>query len=143
MTRIQVRTEWEAGLREFRRGNYAGAVDSFKKAILSDSEDAKTQFYFGLALAGKGDRRNASKAILASIEVLDLEDLRRINFLAMFGSEKETKSYLDRISDYKQDDILSGVIALLVGEEERAVKLLSGLKKNAAARKLLRLLKSK
>ena len=74
---------------------------------------------------------------------LDFEALRRINFLAMFGSEKEAKSYLDRISNYKQDDILSGVIALLVGEEERSVKILSGLKKNAAARKLLRLLKSK
>ncbi len=143
LTRIQVRTEWEEGLREFKRGNYAGAVDAFKKAILADSEDVMQQFYFGLALAGKGDRRNASKAILSSIEVLDLEDLRRINFLAMFGSEKEAKSYLDRISNYKQDDILSGVIALLMGEEDRAVKILSGLKKNAAARKLLRLLKSK
>ena len=52
----------------FRKGNYPGALSSFKKAYLGDTDSSAVQFHFALALAGAGDFRNADRAFSAALE---------------------------------------------------------------------------
>jgi tetratricopeptide (TPR) repeat protein len=132
---LSVRKEVEEGLRYFRRGNYAGALASFKRAYLADTGSAPVRFLFGLALVGAGDSRNADKAFTGALEDLSPADVRGTDLSSMFGSVRQEEEFGKRAVP---GSLSAGVVALLLGDEAGAKKILSAQKKNAAARKLLR-----
>ncbi len=138
MTRIMVQKDMEEGLRFFRKGNYPGALSSFKKAYLGDTDSSAVQFHFALALAGAGDFRNADRAFSAALEGLSVDDIRGTDLSGMFGSSAQQDLYRKNLAMAAPDSLSSGVIALLLGDDPAAREILSAQKKNAAARKLLR-----
>lgn len=53
----------QEGQRRFRSGDYRGAVDAFRSAIVASTDNPLAQAWFAVALVCVGDGRNADKAL--------------------------------------------------------------------------------
>ena len=81
--------EIEVGRIRFKMGDYKGAVDDFRSAVVADTSSAAAQAYFAVALAVMGDYKNADKALRAAA---DRAPFGKVDFSNLFVNEKELAS---------------------------------------------------
>jgi hypothetical protein len=132
MARIQMQKDVEEGLARFKKADYRGATDAFRRAFLADTDSAMMQLLLGAALAGAGDSKNADKAFRSAFESLKPEEALGFDLPKRFRDMKEEERYVSRL-----DGLSAGVVAFLRGDKEKARAELGEVKDDPAARKLL------
>jgi hypothetical protein len=122
--------EIEDGRRRFRMGDYRGALDEFRAAIVAHPENPLAQAYFAVALAVTGDGKHADKALRAAAEKVPFGKVELI-----FANDKERGRVLGLLAKTAGDGVLAAAFAASsLGEPERLKRLAD---KDPAAKKLL------
>jgi hypothetical protein len=57
----------DEGRRRFRLGDYRGALDTFRGAVVANGSDGAAEAHFALGLAVTGDHKNADKALRSAL----------------------------------------------------------------------------
>ena len=123
--------EIEVGRLRFKAGDYKGALDEFRSAVVSDTSSGGAQAHFAIALVVTGDGRNADKALRAAV---DRGALGKIDFTGLFAGEKERLRVMTSLSKVSGDGALSAAYALSVMGDAGPLKKLA--EKDAVAKKL-------
>jgi tetratricopeptide (TPR) repeat protein len=122
----------EIGRARFRAGDYKGALDDFRAAVVADTSSGRAQAHFAIALVVTGDLRNADKALRAAAEHAPFG---KVEFADLFAGEKERARVTAALGKVSGDGALAAAYALLaMGDAERLKKLSE---KDPAAKKLL------
>lgn len=125
--------EIEEGRRRFRGGDYRGALDSFRSAVVATPDSPVAQAWFGVSLVAVGEGRNADKAIRAAATgglapgVLSLDGI--------FRDEKERVRIIVMLAKVGSEGGLAAAYALSLAGEPVRLKQLS--ETDPAARLLL------
>lgn len=125
--------EVEEGRRRFRAGDYRGAVESFRAAVVATTDDPVVQAWFAVSLIAAGDARNADKAIRSAAAAgvpagaLSLDGL--------FRDEKERVRVIVALVKAGPEGGLAAAYALSLAGEPARLKQLA--EKDAAAKLLL------
>ncbi len=129
---LAVAREIEEGRGKFKAGDYRGAVDAFRAAVVADISSASSQAWFALGLAAAGDFRNADKALRAAaggapFGEIDLKDL--------FKDGRERDRVLGVLGRVSGDGALAAAwVRMLAGDPAPLRKLAE---KDGDAKKLL------
>lgn len=124
--------EIEVGRLRFKAGDYKGAVDEFRSAVVADTASAAAQAHFAVALIVTGDGKNADKALRAAA---DRAPFGKVDFSDLFAGEKERTRVMAALGKVSGDGAFAAAYALSVmGDGERLKKLAE---KDPAAKKLL------
>jgi len=125
--------EIEEGRRRFRIGDYRGALDSFRSAVVATTDSPVAQAWVGVSLIAVGEGRNADKALRSAVagglapEAVSLDGL--------FHDDKERVRIIVALAKVGADGSLAAAYALsLSGEPARLQRLA---KKDPVARLLL------
>jgi hypothetical protein len=124
--------EIEEGRRRFKGGDYKGAVDAFREAVVADVDNASAQAWFALALAVSGDYRNADKALRAAAERAPFE---KVDLKDLFKDAKERVRVLGNLSKGAGEGTLTAAWVRALEGDPAGLKQLA--EKDASARKLL------
>jgi hypothetical protein len=124
--------EIEEGRRRFRTGDYRGAVDLFRQAVVLDGSSGLAQAWFSVGLAVMGDYRNAEKALRAAA---DRAPFGALHLRDAFRDDKERSRVVGQLTKVSGEGSLSAAFVLwLVGEPERLKALAE---KDPSAKKLV------
>jgi hypothetical protein len=125
--------EIEEGRARLKTGDYRGAVDQFRSAVASQTENPVAQAWFAVALAIAGDGKNADKALRAAAAAGF--PLDRLGLADGFRDDKERAKVTSLIDRASGDGSLAAAFALsLAGEGAKLQKLAE---KDPVARQLL------
>jgi hypothetical protein len=131
MEKMASAKEIEVGRLRFRAGDYKGAVDQFRLAVLADPSGS-AQAHFAVALVVTGDFKNADKALRAAAE---RAPFGKIDFSDLFPSEKEKSRVTAALAKVSGDGTLAAAFALAaIGSPEPLKK---AAEKEPLAKKLL------
>jgi hypothetical protein len=125
--------EINEGRRRFRQGDYRGAVDSFRSAVIATTESPTAQAWFAVGLIVSADGRNADKALRAAASgglapgALSLDGL--------FRDEKERVRVIVALAKVTGEGGLAASYALSLAGEPARLKQLS--EKDPAALRLV------
>jgi len=125
--------EIEEGRRRFRMGDYRGAVDSFRSAVVATTDSPVAQAWFALSLIALGEGRNADKALRSAVAgglapgAVSLEGL--------FRDDKERVRIIVTLAKVGPDGTLAAAYALSLSGEP--VRLQHLAEKDPTARQLL------
>jgi tetratricopeptide (TPR) repeat protein len=124
--------EIEVGRARFKSGDYTGALDDFRSAVVADTSNPAAQAHFAVALAVAGDFKNADKALRSAA---DRAPFGKVDFSGLFANEKERAKVTAMLGKVSGDGALSAAYALAVMGDPAALKKLA--EKDPAAKKLL------
>jgi hypothetical protein len=125
--------EIQEGQRRFRLGDYRGAVDSFRSAVVASPDSPLAQAWFAVALIAVGESRNADKALRAASAgglapgALSLDGL--------FRDDKERVRMIVALAKVTGEGSLAASYALSIAGEPVRLKQLA--EKDPAAKALL------
>jgi len=108
MEKLSSSKQIDLGRFRFRSGDYKGALDEFRQAVVADPS-AAAQAHFAVALAVTGDLKNADKALRGAV---DKAPLGKIDFAGLFSSEKEKARVLAALQKVSGDGSLAAAFAL-------------------------------
>lgn len=122
----------EVGRARFRMGDYKGALDDFRSAVVADTSSGLAQAWFAVALVVGGDSKNADKALRAAA---DRAPFGKVELSDLFASEKERGRIQAMLGKVGGDGALAAAFALAgMGDVDRLKKLAGS---DPTARKLL------
>lgn len=98
----------DLGRFRFRAGDYRGALDEFRQAVVADPS-AAAQAHFAIALVVAGDLKNADKALRGAV---DKAPFGKIDFTGLFPNEKEKARVLAALQKVSGDGSLAAAFAL-------------------------------
>ena len=125
--------EISEGRKLFKIGNYNGALDKFRSAVIAHTENGPVQVHFGIALAVTGDFINADKALRL---VAQHSPLPKVDLSGLFKHERERDKIMKRLSKGKNPGTLSlAYLQYLIGNDQALKKLAE---KDDAARNLMK-----
>jgi len=124
--------EIEEGRRRLRAGDYRGALDAFREAVVADTSSASAQAWFALGLALTGDHRNADKALRAAAEHAPFE---KIDLAGLFKDAREQARLLGILAKVTGEGALAAAWIRSLGGDPAPLR--QAAEKDAAARKLL------
>jgi hypothetical protein len=125
--------EIEEGRRRFRTGDYHGAVDSFRSAVVATTESPVAQAWFSVSLIAAGEGRNADKAIRAA--ALGGLPPGSLSLDGLFKDDKERVRLIVSLAKVGPEGGLAAAYALSLAGEPVRLKQLA--EKDPAARLLL------
>lgn len=125
--------EIEVGRLRFKGGDYKGALNEFRSAVVADTTSGVAQAYFAVGLVVTGDHKNADKALRAAADRAPLG--RKVDLTAHLASEKERARLMTMLGKVAGDGALAAAYALSVMGDAEPLKKLS--EKDPAAKKLL------
>lgn len=125
--------EIEEGRRRMKLGDYKGAVDQFRSAVVSNTESALAQAWFAVALAIAGEGKNADKALRAA-EASGIP-LDRITLADAFPDDKERARVAALLSKAGPEGAFAAAFALSIAGDASKLKQLA--EKDPAAARLL------
>ncbi|MBV8881794.1 MAG: hypothetical protein JO332_17685 [Planctomycetaceae bacterium] len=125
--------ELEEGRRRFREGDYAGAVDAFRSAVVASTENPALQAWFAVSLIAVGDGRNADKA-LRSAAASGLS-VGAVAPAGLFRDDKERVRMIVALAKVGSEGGLAAAYVLSLAGEPARLKQLA--EKDATARRLL------
>jgi hypothetical protein len=124
--------EIDEGRRRWKAGDYRGALDEFRSAVVADPSSAGAQAHFALALAVVGDPKNADKALRAAAE---RGAVGKVDLTDLFRDAMERTRVLTALAKVSGDGGLTAAYALaLAGDPERLRQVAE---RDEAARRLL------
>jgi hypothetical protein len=123
----------EEGRRRFRMGDYRGAADEFRAAVIAQTDNALAQAWFALTLVITGDGKNADKALRAAAGSGFPAD--RIGLADLFRDDKERARVVAGLSKVGSDGSLTAAYALSLAGDSARLKQIA--EKDPVARLLL------
>ena len=124
--------EVENGLKHFKAGDYRGAVDAFRLAVVAHTENPLAQAYFALGLIVIGEGKNADKALRLATERGTFE---KIDLRSMFKDVKERDRVLGVLGRISGDGLLTAAWAQSLATDPDRLKELA--QKDPVAKTLL------
>jgi hypothetical protein len=124
--------EIEEGRRRFKLGDYRGAVEEFRSAVIAHTDNPVAQAWFAIALALTGDGRNADKALRAAAgrAPFAAPDLK-----GLFRDERERSRAMALLGKLSGEGALTAAyVESLAGNPDRLKQMAE---KDASAKKLL------
>lgn len=122
----------EVGLRRLKSGDYRGAVDSFRAAVIEQPQDGSAKAHFALGLVIVGDGKNADRSLRAAAE---LGSFGKIAVNSMFKDEKERDRIVGSLGRISGEGALAAAwVQSLAGEPGRLRQLAE---RDPVAKKLL------
>ena len=125
--------EMDEGRARLRQGDYRGAVDQFRSAVASDTENPLAQAWFAVALAIAGDGKNADKALRSAAAAGIPID--RLTLADAFRDDKERSKVTASLARMSGEGALSAAFVLSLTGDPAKLKELAA--KDPIARKLV------
>lgn len=125
--------EIEEGRRRFRMGDYRGAVDSFRSAVVATTDSPVAQAWFAVSLIALGEGRNADKALRSAVAGGVAPGA--VSLDGLFRDDKERVRIIVSLAKVGADGSLAAAYALSLSGEPVRLKQLA--EKDPAARLLL------
>ena len=125
--------EIEEGRRRFRLGDYRGAVDSFRSAVVATTDSPVAQAWFAVSLIALGEGRNADKALRSAVAGGLASGA--VSLDGLFHDDKERVRIIVSLAKVGTDGSLAAAYALSLSGEPARLKQLA--EKDPAARLLL------
>lgn len=122
----------EEGRKRVKAGDYRGALDAFRAAVIADTEDDLAQAYFALGLILIGDGRNSDKALRSAVQAGFSGPLE---VKGLWKDERERTRVLEVLGRIVGEGELTAAWTLFLLGEPVFLKRLAA--KDAIARKLL------
>jgi hypothetical protein len=125
--------EIEEGRRRFRMGDYRGAVDSFRSAVVATTDSPVAQAWFAVSLIAAGEGHNADKALRSA--ALSGLSPGSVSLEGLFRDDKEKVRLIVALAKVGTEGSLAAAFALSLAGEPVRLKQLA--EKDSAARLLL------
>lgn len=123
----------EEGRRRFKMGDYRGAADEFRAAVIAQTENSLAQAWFALALGVTGDGKNADKALRTAAAAGFPAD--KVSLADLFRDDRERTRVMGVLSKVAGDGSLTAAYALSLAGDAGRLKQLA--EKDPVARGLL------
>jgi hypothetical protein len=125
--------EIEEGRRRFRMGDYRGAVDSFRSAVVATTDSPVAQAWFAVSLIALGEGHNADKALRSAVS--SGLPLASVSLDGLFRDDKEKVRMIVALAKVGAEGGLAAAYVLSLAGEPVRLKQLA--EKDPAARRLL------